>query len=107
MNVFEPVAYNDTPKNSVFIDVRSPSEYNESTIEGAINIPIFSDEERALIGTMYKHDSIENAKLKGVEIVAAKLPRLFKEIMDIRKKEVQLYFSVHEAAIEVPLLLHL
>lgn len=87
MNVFEPVAYTNTPKNSVFIDVRSPSEYNESTIEGAINIPIFSDEERALIGTMYKHDSIENAKLKGVEIVAAKLPRLFKEIMDIRKKE--------------------
>lgn len=87
MNVFEPVSYDNIPKKSVFIDVRSPSEYNESTIVGAINIPIFSDEERALIGTMYKQDSIENAKLKGVEIVAAKLPALFKQIVDIRRKE--------------------
>ncbi len=84
--MFEPIAYSDAPKNSVFIDVRSPSEYNHSTIEGAINIPLFSDEERAIIGTMYKQESPDKAKQRGVEFVAAKLPELFKQIVTVKKE---------------------
>ena len=38
----------------LFIDVRSPSEYREARIPGAINIPVFSDKEREYIGTLYK-----------------------------------------------------
>ncbi|WP_268777903.1 rhodanese-like domain-containing protein, partial [Sporosarcina koreensis] len=43
------------------IDVRSPSEYSEATIPGSINIPVFTDEERAEIGTLYKQVSKEAA----------------------------------------------
>ncbi|SDM92208.1 tRNA 2-selenouridine(34) synthase MnmH [Sediminibacillus halophilus] len=56
------------------IDVRSPSEYAEATIPGSINIPLFDDNERAEIGTLYKQESPEAAKQRGVEVVSAKLP---------------------------------
>lgn len=67
----------------VLIDVRSPSEYREFTIPGSMNIPFFTDEERAEIGTIYKQVSVEAAKERGLEIISAKLPsfvRQFKEI---------------------------
>ena len=48
--------------NYVLIDVRSPSEYKAQTIPKAINIPLFNDEERKLIGTVYMQESIEKAK---------------------------------------------
>ena len=36
------------------IDVRSPSEYAEDHLPGAINLPALSDAERARVGTLYK-----------------------------------------------------
>jgi tRNA 2-selenouridine synthase len=78
---------NEQRKSSdlVLIDVRSPSEYEESTIPGSLNIPLFNDEERAEIGTIYKQVSAQAAKERGLEIVSAKLPafiRSFSEIPD-------------------------
>ncbi|UVI32823.1 tRNA 2-selenouridine(34) synthase MnmH [Paenibacillus spongiae] len=64
------------------IDVRSPSEYAESTIPGSVNIPIFDDAERAEVGTLYKQESIEAAKDKGLEIVSRKLPAFIRAISD-------------------------
>ena len=57
-----------------FIDVRSPKEFNEATIPGSINIPVFDDEERAEIGTLYKQVGQEAAKERGLEIFSKKLP---------------------------------
>jgi len=71
-------------QKSLFVDVRSPAEFAEATIKGAINLALFTDEERKIIGTMYKHDSPEDAKQRGVEIVAGKLPELYKEITRLR-----------------------
>jgi tRNA 2-selenouridine synthase len=34
------------------VDVRSPKEYADSTIVGAVNIPLFPDAERAHVGTL-------------------------------------------------------
>ncbi|MBD2868937.1 tRNA 2-selenouridine(34) synthase MnmH [Paenibacillus arenilitoris] len=62
------------------IDVRSPSEYAESTIPGSVNIPLFDDKERAEIGTLYKQESVEAAKERGLEIVSGKLPGFIREI---------------------------
>lgn len=64
----------------VLIDVRSPAEYNEATIPGAVNIPLFSDEERANVGTIYKQVSPEAAKDRGLDIVSPKLPDLIKGV---------------------------
>ncbi|MGI2293376.1 tRNA 2-selenouridine(34) synthase MnmH [Paenibacillus sp. GXUN7292] len=65
------------------IDVRSPSEFKLATIPGSINIPLFDDEERAEVGTIYKQVSVEAAKQRGLEIVSAKLPAFIKRFSEI------------------------
>ncbi|MBM7659259.1 tRNA 2-selenouridine synthase [Bacillus mesophilus] len=65
------------------IDVRSPSEYKEFHIPGAISLPIFTDEERAKVGTIYKQEGNEFAKDIGVELLSKKLPALFKQIKEL------------------------
>ena len=55
------------------IDVRSPKEFETGHIPRAHNIPIFTNEERAIVGTTYKQKGKEPAVLKGLEIVGTKL----------------------------------
>jgi tRNA 2-selenouridine synthase len=55
------------------IDVRSPAEYAKGHIPNAINMPMFSNEERAIVGTIYKQESQEAALLKGLDIVGGKM----------------------------------
>ncbi len=62
------------------IDVRSPSEYATGHIPGAINLPLFSDEERAKVGTLYKQDSPETAMHLGLEFAGAKMADLVEAI---------------------------
>ncbi|ALX49255.1 tRNA 2-selenouridine(34) synthase MnmH [Lentibacillus amyloliquefaciens] len=70
-------------ENHTIIDVRSPKEYNETTIPGSINIPVFSDEERAEVGTLYKQVGKETAKERGLEIMSAKLPEFIARFQEI------------------------
>ena len=51
------------------VDVRSPSEYAEDHIPGAINCPVLDDEERARVGTLYKQSPFEAKKI-GAALVA-------------------------------------
>lgn len=74
-------------KKLVLIDVRSPSEYKDSTIPGSLNIPLFDDHERAEIGTIYKQVSIQAAKERGLEIVSAKLPAFIKTFQGIKEQK--------------------
>jgi len=52
------------------IDVRSPSEFSEDHVPGAINLPVLSDEERARVGTIYVQDSPFLARKIGAALVA-------------------------------------
>lgn len=52
------------------IDVRSPAEYQEDHIPGAINLPALSNEERARVGTIYTGKSAFLAKKVGAAMVA-------------------------------------
>ncbi|SDN30934.1 tRNA 2-selenouridine(34) synthase MnmH [Alkalicoccus daliensis] len=72
-------------KNTQVIDVRSPAEYKEFHIPGSINLPLFTDEERATVGTAYKQDSPDKAKSLGIEIFSAKLPGFYRQIIDLKK----------------------
>ncbi|MET3576672.1 tRNA 2-selenouridine(34) synthase MnmH [Bhargavaea ullalensis] len=65
------------------IDVRSPKEFEEGTMPGAVNIPIFNNEERAEVGTIYKQKGQEAAKKRGLEIFSAKLPAFVDEFRQI------------------------
>ena len=51
------------------VDVRSPSEYAEDHIPGAINCPVLSDAERAHVGTLYQQSPFEAKKI-GAALVA-------------------------------------
>ncbi len=55
------------------VDVRSPKEFAQGHIPGAVSIPLFSDEERAAVGIRYKQGGNENAVLLGLEIVGPKM----------------------------------
>jgi tRNA 2-selenouridine synthase len=55
------------------IDVRSPGEFASGHIPEATNLPLFSDEERAHIGTVYVQESQEKATALGYEYVKPKL----------------------------------
>lgn len=57
------------------VDVRSPSEFAEDHIPGAINCPVLNDDERASIGTMHKQESAFAAKRMGAALVARNIAR--------------------------------
>jgi len=59
--------------NDPLIDVRSPGEFKKGHIPGAVNIPLFSDEERAHVGTVYVRQSKEKATELGYRYVNPKL----------------------------------
>lgn len=66
-------------KNIPILDVRSPLEYAQGHIPGAISFPLFDNPERALIGTLYKNSGREAAILRGFEIVGPKLATFLKK----------------------------
>ncbi|MDD3352845.1 tRNA 2-selenouridine(34) synthase MnmH [Zoogloea sp.] len=57
------------------IDVRSPSEFAEDHIPGAINCPVLDDEERARVGTLYKQVSPFDARKLGAALVSRNIAR--------------------------------
>ena len=59
--------------NIPIVDVRSPAEFAKAHIPGAYNIPLFTNEERAEVGTVYKRQNKEKAVLLGLDIVGPKL----------------------------------
>jgi tRNA 2-selenouridine synthase len=61
-------------------DVRSPAEYAHAHIPGAINLPIFDNNERAKVGTTYKKVGRDAAVLLGLELVGPKLAGFVKQV---------------------------
>jgi len=60
-------------KPQTIVDVRTPAEFNKGHIPGAINIPLFSNDERHDIGLLYKESGKKIAVKKGLEFVGPKL----------------------------------
>jgi tRNA 2-selenouridine synthase len=59
----------------MIIDVRSPSEFADDHIPGAINLPVLSDNERAEIGTLYKQSSPFEARKAGAALISRNIAR--------------------------------
>lgn len=60
-------------RDMIWIDVRSPGEYAQGHIPGAFSMPLFSDEERKEVGTLYKQESPQKALLQGLDYVGPKM----------------------------------
>jgi tRNA 2-selenouridine synthase len=63
-------------KSVPVIDVRAPKEFRQGHIPGAISLPLFDDDERALVGTAYTRTGRDEAIIRGFEIVGPKLPEM-------------------------------
>lgn len=57
------------------IDVRSPSEFAEDHLPGAINLPVLDDAERARVGTHYTQVSVFEARRMGAALVSRNIAR--------------------------------
>ena len=57
------------------IDTRSPAEFGDDHIPGAISCPVLDNEERARVGTIYKQVSPFDAKKLGAALVARNIAR--------------------------------
>ncbi len=79
----------------VFVDVRSPQEYQHSHIPGALNWPILDNEARHEVGIIYKTMGKEKAIETGIDHVKEKLPNFYQEITALsqRHRQVLLYCS--------------
>lgn len=73
--------------NLPVLDVRSPKEFMQGHIPGAENLPLFNDEERAVVGTIYKNSGREAAILKGLEFAGPKLAEFVKKLIRIASKK--------------------
>jgi len=65
--------------------VRSPAEYLQGHIPGAINLPLFSDEQRASVGTAYQHQGSQSAVLLGLELVGPRLAQLAQDLLALSR----------------------
>lgn len=63
-------------------DVRSPKEYKHSHIPGAISLPLFSDDERVIVGTAYKQQGKDIAVRLGVKLIGPKLDSILTSALE-------------------------
>ncbi|MRX06304.1 tRNA 2-selenouridine(34) synthase MnmH [Pseudoduganella sp. FT25W] len=69
------------------IDARSPVEFAQDHLPGAINAPVLDDEERIRIGTMYKQVSAFDAKKVGAALVARNIAKHIEELWIDKPRE--------------------
>lgn len=69
------------------IDVRSPSEFIHASIPGAVSVPLFDDEQRAEVGTIYKKQSKVKAIQKGLEFVGPKMKEFSRKALALDSQE--------------------
>lgn len=71
--------------STIFVDMRSPGEYAAGHIPSAVNIPLFDDEERCIVGTTYRQIGVEEAQQQGLAYVSAKLPAIVEQVRRLYK----------------------
>lgn len=72
----EEIIERSSAQNIPLIDVRTPAEFAQGHIPGATNMPLFSNEERAAVGTAYKQQSRQAAIMLGLDLVGGKMRSL-------------------------------
>ena len=63
------------------IDVRSPNEYYKGHLPNSINIPLFDNDERSIIGTIYKKEGRKKAVIEGLKFFEKKIELLLDNLL--------------------------
>lgn len=66
----------ESKSGTPILDVRTPAEYTAGHIPGALNLPLFDNEERKTVGTTYKQKGRTEAIMQGLGLTGAKLEKL-------------------------------
>jgi len=74
-----PVGIADRHRFDTLIDARSPAEFAFDHIPGAINCPVLDNEQRVIVGTLYKQTGAFEARRVGGAMVAANIARHLQE----------------------------
>lgn len=90
--MLKTINYRELRGKFILVDVRSPGEYEDATIPGAVNVPLLDNEERKIVGTIYVKESVEKAKRMGLELVGKKLPFLYDQIRELEKEHENIVF---------------
>lgn len=67
-------------KDQLLLDARSAGEFNHAHIPSAISLPLFTDEERKVVGTTYKQKSREEAIKIGLDYFGPKMKKMVEEV---------------------------
>lgn len=90
--MLDPKEFLEIGKSIPMVDVRTSAEFENGHIPGAHNLPIFTNEERVVVGTKYKRAGKDSAVLLGLELVGPKLARFVKQAKKIApQKEILLH----------------
>ena len=71
-------------EGALLVDARSPAEFADATIPGAINVPVLDNEQRAVVGTLHKEKGSQAARRLGVELVAPKICAMVETVAKAR-----------------------
>jgi len=82
-DVLLPDEFLEQSRKGVVIDVRTPAEYEAGHIPGALNIPLFTNEERAIVGTLYVQVGKDPAVERGLELVGPKLADFVRQAREL------------------------
>ncbi len=63
-------------ESHLVVDARTPLEFEEDHIPGAVNVPLLDNDERVEIGILYKQHGPHKARLRGLEMTAARFPEM-------------------------------
>ena len=90
-----PAGMGPHPPRLPLLDARSPAEFAQGHIPGAASFPLFSDEERASVGTLYKREGREPAMLSGLALVGPRLEDMGRRLLETAGtgKELAVYCS--------------
>ncbi|MFO7615619.1 MAG: tRNA 2-selenouridine(34) synthase MnmH [Bacteroidales bacterium] len=76
MNHLDPEAFLGAARQVPVADVRSPAEFEAGHLPGAFNLPLFDDDERARVGTLYKQKGRLAALELGLDLVGPKMSEM-------------------------------
>lgn len=85
------VDFINSAPNYLLLDVRSPAEFEHAHIPGAHSLPLFNNEQRAIVGTTYKKQSREDAIKIALPFFGSKM----KEMVETVEKLSSDYEKIH------------
>ncbi|MBK7790380.1 MAG: tRNA 2-selenouridine(34) synthase MnmH [Saprospiraceae bacterium] len=93
-------------QTDLILDVRSPSEYQHAHIPGALNLPLFTDEERSVVGTLYKQTGRHEAIKTGLTYFGPRMKEMVLTVEEWLRQKYELNADVELIPSDYTLLVH-